>query len=394
AKAIIDERIGLRPDRVLISATHTHAAPRSLPGLTGNALNEQYHDFLARRIADAVERAIGHLAPAQVGWTSFEKPEYVHNRRWFMKPDVDMTNPFGETGDQVRMNARGDGLVKPAGPVDPELFVLSVQHLNGRPLALMANYGTHYVGGYERGNVSADYFGLLSEILAERLMADWETPEDAVEDFPPFVAMVSNGTSGDVRISDLSKNGKSYQPFELIGEVGRSIAYDIHAQYPKIRYQENLRLAMTQKELLLGVRKPGPERVAWARKVLAEWDGTKPRQTMNAVTYSQEALALAEYPDEKPIILQAIRIGDLAIASSPCETFAETGLAIKKRSPFENTFTIELANGAEGYLPTFEQHRLGGYETWPARSSFLEVTAERKIRETLIEMLKSLDVGR
>ena len=63
-------------------------------------------------------------------------------------------------------------------------------------------------------------------------------------------------------------------------------------------------------------------------------------------------------------MLQAIRIGDLAIVSSPFETFAETGLEIKIRSPFKTTFTIELANGGYGYLPTPEQHRLGGYETW------------------------------
>ncbi len=69
-------------------------------------------------------------------------------------------------------------------------------------------------------------------------------------------------------------------------------------------------------------------------------------------------------PSELTIMLQAIRIGELAIATSPFETFAETGLEIKRRSPFKPTFTIELANGCYGYLPTPEQHRLGGYETW------------------------------
>ena len=74
-------------------------------------------------------------------------------------------------------------------------------------------------------------------------------------------------------------------------------------------------------------------------------------------------------PPTTDVLIQAIRIGDLAIASTPCETFAETGLAIKERSPFSATFTIELANGYNGYLPTAEQHEWGGYETWPARSS-------------------------
>ena len=96
-------------------------------------------------------------------------------------------------------------------------------------------------------------------------------------------------------------------------------------------------------------------------------------------TYAQEALHLAEYPPTMEVKLQTLRIGDIAIASAPSEVFAETGLAIKQGSPFRRTFVMELANGYSGYLPTREQHELGGYETWPARSSLLEVGAEEKI---------------
>jgi neutral ceramidase len=54
------------------------------------------------------------------------------------------------------------------------------------------------------------------------------------------------------------------------------------------------------------------------------------------------------------------------------------------------TFTIELANGYNGYLPTVEQHALGGYETWRARSSYLAVNSEPKVRKTLLELLDSV----
>jgi hypothetical protein len=90
------------------------------------------------------------------------------------------------------------------------------------------------------------------------------------------------------------------------------------------------------------------------------------------------------------LILQAFRIGDLAVCSSPCETFVETGLEIKSKSPFKPTFTIELANGYNGYLPTPEQHRLGGYETWRAKSSYLEVDASGKITAALLGLLERL----
>ena len=108
------------------------------------------------------------------------------------------------------------------------------------------------------------------------------------------------------------------------------------------------------------------------------------------VTTAREALELAKFPPKKSLRLQAIRIGDLGIAAIPCEVFAETGLAIKAESQFEAAFTIELANGYNGYLPTPQQHEWGGYETWPARSSYLEVEAEPKIRSVVLELLRKV----
>ena len=51
---------------------------------------------------------------------------------------------------------------------------------------------------------------------------------------------------------------------------------------------------------------------------------------------------------------------------------------------------IELANGYNGYLPTEAQHALGGYETWRAKSSRLEVTAANVIQQTVLELLAEL----
>ena len=86
----------------------------------------------------------------------------------------------------------------------------------------------------------------------------------------------------------------------------------------------------------------------------------------------------------------ALRIGRLAIVSNPCEVFAEVGLDIKRRSPLQPVFTISLANGYNGYLPSPKQHALGGDETWRATSSYLEVDASRKMNAALLEMLAEL----
>jgi hypothetical protein len=68
--------------------------------------------------------------------------------------------------------------------------------------------------------------------------------------------------------------------------------------------------------------------------------------------------------------------------------FAQTGLEIKAQSPLAQTFTISLANGHNGYLPTPRDHELGGYETWLARSSYLEVQASEKIRDEILRLFK------
>ena len=51
---------------------------------------------------------------------------------------------------------------------------------------------------------------------------------------------------------------------------------------------------------------------------------------------------------------------------------------------------IELANGSEGYIPPPEQHALGGYTTWPARTAGLEVQAEPKIVAAVLGLLEKV----
>lgn len=90
--------------------------------------------------------------------------------------------------------------------------------------------------------------------------------------------------------------------------------------------------------------------------------------------------------------LQAVRVGDLAVCAIPFETFAETGLDIKRRSPFSRTVVLGIANGAYGYLPTPEQHKLGGYETWLGTCRVQE-DASVIITDALLEMLAELREG-
>ncbi len=382
AKQFIQSATGLSPEQVLISATHTHAAPGT-PALHGSELDRTYRAFLARRIADAVRCAVNNLAPAKIGWGLGTRPQHVFNRRWRMKPGSVPANPFGVQGEQVQMNppAGSPNLVEPAGPVDPQLSILSVQHADGRPLALLGNYSLHYVGGYERNDVSADYYGAFAQRVQELL-----APERGA---PPFVAMMSNGTSGDVNNIDFRQPREKQPPWSRMREVAYDLADEALRVWRSIEYHQRVELAVQTAELDLKVRRPDAARCEWAREVLKEEAEKQARLTRTRI-YAEEALHLAEFPETVPVTLQAMRIGGLGIAAIPCEVFAETGLAIKQASALKPTFTIELANGYNGYLPTPQQHALGAYETWPSRGAYLEVQAEPQIRQKVLDLLAAV----
>ncbi|MDF1816466.1 MAG: neutral/alkaline non-lysosomal ceramidase N-terminal domain-containing protein [Verrucomicrobiales bacterium] len=382
AKRQIESELGIPPGNVCIAATHTHSTPRSVTGLVDDDLHREYLDFLAVRLADGVKRAHNRLTPAEIGWGSFEEPRFVHNRRWYVKNAVQ--SPFGDRPETVKMNpgANSAQLDKPAGPVDPEVFVVAIRNSeNSQPIAVLGNYGLHYVGGIPGGTVSADYFGVFSDAIQQKWNADRLSP--------PFVGAMSNGTSGDVNAIDFRKPRQKFALYQRMNEVAMELAKGARQVIDKMEFQSDVNLASASRELRLKIRKPSAERLRWARKNKAP-DDTKIRLNRTQV-YAKEALILNELPDDVPVPLQVFRIGDLAVAQSPSETFAETGLAIKEKSPFAGTtFTIELANGYTGYLPPKNQFEFGGYETWPARSSFLEEEAETKMRATLLQLLKQV----
>jgi hypothetical protein len=385
AKALVRQDTGLPLNRMLMAATHSHSAPRVI-GISDAEVDKEFERFLVRRIADCVRMAFHNLAPARIGWASASKPELVSNRRWFMKAGTIPANPFGDQHDRVQMNppAASPNRLKPAGPVDPEISVVSVQHADGRPLALLANYSLHYVGGFVSGQVSADYFGMFAERVKVLLAPG---PTD-----PPFVGIMSNGTCGDVR-AEVSRPGKlPAPPYSLMREVAYELAGEVERLARRIKHRDDVRLAMCESELELGVRKPDDARLDWAQQL---WAGAKGKRSLTRPEiYARETILLSRYPDKVRISLQALSVGGLAIAAVPCEVFAETGLAIKRESPLKPVFTIELANGYYGYLPTAQQHQWGGYETWPARSSFLEVQAEAKIRAEVLQLLHEVREGR
>jgi hypothetical protein len=384
AKRIIHQKTSIPTENMMMCATHTHSSisARGTNRLRQDKELSSYQQFLVSRISDGVRRAINNLEPARIGSGCTQEPTQVFNRRNFMKPGVPVPNPFGGE-DKVVMNpGRGNpNILKAAGPTDPQITFLSVKSVDGRPIALLANYSLHYVGTRQQGVISADYFGVFADRIQQLFGAD--------RNDPPFVGILTNGTSGDINNIDwLNKSQKRFAPYEKMRQVADLVAKAVYEEHKKINFRDCVKLDAIQNELTLSVRKPTNKQIAYAQKILEKPDDAKPYHKHEKV-YARRTFQMQDTPAEVSVVLQTFRIGDLGICAIPFEVFVEIGLEIKAKSPFGQTFTISHANGTYGYLPTVAQHELGGYETWLG-TNMVEIQAAPKIIRMLISMFKQL----
>jgi neutral ceramidase len=387
ARKLIVAETDIPAHHILMASTHTHSgtSARSSNSLKPDPELSDYSKFLARRIADGVRCALNNLEPAEIGWGSVDVPDQVFNRRWLLQPGVTMTNPFGGQ-DKAKMNPGNlPTLLEPAGPTDPQVYFLSVRAAGGgRPIALLANYSLHYVGGVPTGHISADYFAEFANRIAQKL--------DAERLDPPFVGIMSNGTSGDVNNVNVRNRGPAMKPYEKMRLVAEQVAEAVYQSLKSVNYQSWVPVDAKMQDLELATRKPTAEQIEFAKSVLAAPEGQEPKYPL-VRPYASRVIQLADSPDTVTVPLQALRIGDLGIGAIPFEVFAECGLSLKKNSPFPSTFTISIANGSFGYLPTPRHFELGGYETWLGTNR-VEVKASDKIERVILELLGELKAGK
>jgi putative membrane-bound dehydrogenase-like protein len=374
AKRLASKQCGIPISNMMVSATHTHSAPAAMACL-GTRLDKAYAEWLPAKIAESIVAAHAKREPARIGWNSINDWEHTHNRRWIRKHEKKIVDPFGNATGLAHMHPgyQSPDVIGPSGPVDPELFLISVQATDGRPLAVFANYSQHYFGAQA---ISSDYYGLFCKYIAESL-------GEAGDGNGPFVCAISQGTSGDLMWMDYGVPAKSIS----IAAYAESVAKYAEQSLQAIAYRDFARLGMVERTLALNYRVPDSKRLEWAKPIAERIENDLAKNLQEV--YAKEALILQERQSTQ-LKLQAIQIGEVTIAALPNEVYALTGLKLKGRSPSPWHFNIELANGAEGYIPPPEQHTLGGYTTWPARTAGLEVEAEPKIVESLLQSLEEV----
>ena len=368
----ISSQTGIKPDNIMIHATHTHSGPRS------DLDAPEAKDYLTKA-AGAVVLANQHLKPSvlYIGRTKEERVSF--NRR--LKCIDGTTHMCWE-------KFKPGFVVGPWGPTDPELITLSIEQ-EGKPTGVIVNFGCHATT--LTGNnwlYTADYPGYIVESIRRVKGKD-------------FIPLFLNGPCGNVTQVDYRVGfPDTYQECQRIGYIlGVSAMEAINNQEVT-----SGNIISASKEMVPLKRITITEdQLKWAKAVMkkVEKEGMPPLQAdgIPDAQYAKDWIELYKNQNiSDSLEVMVVRIGDVAFVGLPGEIFCEFGMDIKSRSPFRNTIVMGLTNDDREYFPTkisFTQGPKGftpmitGYETTPG-STLYDIGAGEKLAESAINQLKTL----
>jgi hypothetical protein len=356
----------------MISATHTHTGPvlrgrgtreADLGGETD--LARRYRAELPAKIAEAVRLAESRLAPAKAFFGRGHEASIAFNRRFHMKDGSVGWNPG-------KLNPK---ILKPAGPIDPDVPVVYFESADGRPLGTYVNYAVHLdnVGGPV---VSADMPYTLGRALAEFRG-------------PDMLTVFTAGCCGDINHIDVTWAGKQHG-FDNAARMGVVLAGEVLRTWPRLKPVESLKLRGRSETVALPLPKLEPPDHDKARAIVERSKGQGPdKPSFLETVWAYKVLdVVAREGRPQEVEVQALTLGkDVAWVSLPGEIFVELGLEIKQDSPFPCTVLAELANGAIGYIPARRAYAQGNYEVVSARCA--EGSGERLV-DAAVRLLKAL----
>ena len=365
-KALADEiiaeaagRTGISADAFMIACSHTHSGPYTAEGLYSSQVTDAgYLSTLPDRIATSIEQAAGRVEPATMHIGRALVHHGLHNRR-VICPDGKVLNtwmPAALNDLDVIPQVLGT-----AGPVDPELWVVRFDRLDGSSLGVFYNFSLHTNSKSGR-TWSADYPCVVAELMRE------EYGPDVISVYTPGACADINVTIGGERW----RESATYFAEQAVDAARRAIPVEGPIPVSAIR-----------REITVPRRDPAdqpPEAIG-----RLNWGGAGGR----ADVFDRQAELVAAMPEQLTVVISAARIGPFAIASNPGELFVEHGLSIKRRSPFRHTVVSELTNDLILYQPTREAFAQQGYETLVGPNRVAMEGIER-IVDTAVELVEEL----
>jgi hypothetical protein len=369
ARQAIEKRTGIPGAHVMISATHTHTGPAvirqsALDAVVGatNELGRRYSDNLPALIARSVEAASRKLDAVSLTAAIGKEENLSFNRRFVMRDGTVSWNP----------RKLDPNILRPAGPIDPDVGILRVERHAAPPLATYVNFAMHpdTVSG---ADVSADFPGVLAQLLADCQGND-------------MVTVFANGCCGNLNHRRIGWAEQPSGPRET-RRIGTVLAGAVCRTLPMLQAVNSGGLRVTSALVTLPAAQISSEDVSRAKANLERMADPK-LPFLDKVKAVQVLDVAAREGKPWDVEVQVIALNDqVAWVSLPGEIFVELGLAIKKASPFRYTFIAELANGSIGYIPDHPAYAQGNYEVVSARCK--EGSGELLV-ETAVRLLKEI----
>jgi hypothetical protein len=323
----IRDRAGLSDGHLIVTASHTHGGPVSMPGRLGPGLDPSYLQRLEDACVQAVASARAARRPARLTFGMGADPGVARNRR------------------------------HAGGPVDPALPVLWIREPDGAPIAVLVSHALHpVVLGADNTLFTADFPGAVRRHLEAA--------------HPGAVAIFLTGCTGDINtghaahasISTAPKPDRTFAEAERVGAVIAEAAL----QAPEQPLGGTVRAACV--ESLLPLARTETQELAvlaetWRRDAAAA-DPARAALLRIWIDWAEGAALAPLTP--WPARVTVFDWGGLRILALPGEIFAQTALDLRRALDGDplggRTMTVGFADGCPGYIPPRGEYRYGGYE--------------------------------
>lgn len=346
---------------ILVCCTHTHTGPITRgdrSAATFGSMNESYMAALEQQIAAAVTKAWETRTPSTLRIGKSQETRIAFNRRFHMRDGSVKTNPGKNNPDVLR----------PVGPIDPDVYVLLAESNQGDPIGVLVNYSLHAdtTGG---DRISADYSGWMEKHFKNM------SPE-----LDEAVVLYANGFCGDINHVNVN-DPDQLKGFAESERIGRALAESATQALSNLEPLVGETVHASQRIEALPAVVPTPADIVWAQEAVAAAPmGGGPGR--DDLVKAHRDLALQELNKRHfDTEVQVLAVGNVAITALPGEIFVELGLAIKEHSPFAHNLLAELANGNLGYICTEAAYPQGAYE--PTSSRVLPGSGEQLVRAAL-----------
>jgi len=422
---LADNGLGIDPEKVILSAIHTHTGPVYPRG--------QRQKKVAGGVSDARSLLIGMLPEGQQYVASADAAadsDVITGEEMFqmlveriveasvtawkaLRPGA-FSNAFGRAAvGMCRRAAYSDGAAQMWGDTNTAVFealeggndsgieLMYVFDDNQKLAGIVANLACPAQCVQHRLFASPDFWGetklLLREYFGQDLFllplcsaAGDQCPVDLVR----WVEPESDVHDPNLKRNDPPKRKADPSMFDLAGmkKVGKRIAKEIIEVW-----EEGIDPVQPEPEfthqvhwMQLPLRRTTLSEVTAAEKAIREYLSDHPGDVdFNDVANLQVHLGILRRAQVQEVMecldteVHIIRLGTISIATNPFELFLDYGNQIKARSLAEQTFLVQLANGMEGYLPTKKAEKGGHYSAFISSGQVGHVGGEQLVRETL-----------